>query len=114
MFATGFLAHSLLLPFVGIILQVLVVNFWLSPPENQTKTEVPQAHAIVAAKVSASTNADSGFHFFDYFEAPSVVSKVAYPDLAAVRAYVPIVLLIRSSCGSQNHPLRAPPLAIPS
>lgn len=111
MFATGIFAHSLLLPFIGILVQVFVLNFCAKPlSELSAHPESRISVVYSAAAVGSSMDSHAVYFFGDHQAACSTEDSVAtfinkvrveYPRLNEV--YVGLLAVSMPS-------LRAPPL----
>lgn len=114
MFAIGFLAHSLLLPFISIFIQILVVNVCLkTPSEISSGVRTTEHHVNVTSFHSSLDGSSASYHFGDYFAEESLCKKVVQPTVSPLLS-LPFGEVDDASLGvfvSVNH-LRGPPVTI--
>lgn len=112
MFATGILAHSLLLPFISILVQVFVVNFWFGSPDESPSQRVEQGNIAIAkfVEVKQPDTTALSYNYSDYFAAEqSVLTEIAAPFVGIVFTYFCGNDFIRQKYLACSNSLRAPP-----
>lgn len=111
MFATGIFAHSLLLPFIGILVQVFVLNFCAKPlSELSAHPESRISVVYRAAAVGSSMDSHAVYFFGDHQAACSTEDSVA-TFINKVRVEYPRLNEVHVGLLAVSMPsLRAPPL----
>lgn len=77
MFAFGILAHSLLFPFIGILLQVFVVNTcFRTTSETTSRSHKSELELVLSDNAFSDDNGSPSFNFVDYFVAPESAPQI--------------------------------------